>query len=60
MPRILVWKVQKDREVFSTPSGLIVAERGAVVAIAVEDSFETAGRLLKAFSEYEIKPDGDK
>lgn len=46
VPRFCAWKVQKDREVFMTASGPIIAERGSVVAIVVEDTFEAATAKL--------------
>lgn len=57
VPRFRAWKVQRDREVFSTPEGPVIAERGAVVALVVADSFEAASsRLLRLLDK---EPDAD-
>lgn len=53
VPRYKAWKVQKDREVFMTPEGPIIAERGAVVAIAIGESFEHVSGLLALLDEKE-------
>jgi hypothetical protein len=55
VPRVRYWKVQKDREVFLTPDGPVIAEKGSVVAIAVGDSFEDTDKLLKALDAMERK-----
>lgn len=46
VPRARIWKVQKDREVFMTPEGPVIAEKGAYVALGVADSYEEAAKLL--------------
>jgi len=57
VPRFRAWKVQKDREVFMTAEGPIIAERGAVVAIVVADTFEAATSKLSKLLDQE--PDAD-
>ncbi len=47
IPRFRAWRVEKDREVIMTPDGPVIAEKGAVIAVAVAGSVEAAARLLR-------------
>lgn len=53
--RFRAWKVERDREVFMTPEGPIIAERGAVVAVAVGERFEDVAALLKRLDDFDAE-----
>ena len=47
VPRFKAWSVTKEREEFATPSGLEVAERGAVVGVIIADRWEDVAEIMR-------------
>lgn len=55
VPRFKAWSVAKDREVFMTPSGPEIAERGAVVAVIIADRWEEVAEIMRRLDAQESR-----